>query len=136
MADKTFYEFVVLPVGTPTVNGRIYPKELIEQQMAKYKERFIDENGALVTLHSDGGEVMLKDAVGVVKELRIGIHGHLLAKVELLNTDACNSLLSENGKFDFTKYDVTPFGIGSLKDKVVQEDYEISGFYITKKENE
>lgn len=120
-------EFEALPVGVPTRNNRIYPREVMEKALKKYQEQ-IDQRRALVTTYSEGGMVNLKDTVGLVTEATIR-DNVLVAKIRLLKTPALDLLISD-GKFNQEFFRVAPFGVGTLKDNVVQDDFEIVGFHI------
>lgn len=121
-------EFKTLNVGVPTQNNRIYPKEVIEKALKEYQKQ-ISERRAFVTMFSEGCVVNLKDVVGLVQEAKIK-DDNLTIKMEILDTPASLVLKSKDGTLNASLIKVAPFGIATLKDNVVQDDYELIGFHI------
>jgi len=121
-------EFVTIPIGQPTRNNRIYPKELMERELKKYQEQ-IEQRKAFVTTYSEGCQVFLKDVVGLVNEAVIK-DDKLVIKMEVLDTLAATQLLGPDGQLHATLFNVAPFGMGSLKENVVQDDFKLVGFHI------
>lgn len=128
--DNNTYEFECIALDVPTINDRIYPRSVMERELARYKKDFVDKRRAMVTIttDSDTEAVNLKNVIGILTEASIK-DNKLVVKVETLDTDAFRSLLVD-GKFDPTYFRVAPFGIATTKDNVVQEDYELIGFHI------
>lgn len=121
-------EFVTIPIGQPTRNNRIYPRELMERELKRYQEQ-IEQRRAFVTTYSQGCQVVLKDVVGLVNDAVIK-DDKLVIKMEVLDTQASKNLIGPDGELHASLFKVAPFGIGSLKDNVVQEDFQIIGFHI------
>lgn len=126
--DNNIYEFEALTLNVPNKNGRVYPRAVIEKELVRYKKEFIDERRAMVTTYNNNSMVNLKDVVGIVTEAVIK-DNKLMVKVETLDTLAFHSLLID-GKFNKDCFNVAPFGMATLKDNVVQDDYELIGFHI------
>lgn len=62
----------ILSLDRPNKNNRIYPRDVMEKAIAKYKKDFIDEDRALIQKKLPGNSMVnLLDCVGVVKEISI-----------------------------------------------------------------
>jgi hypothetical protein len=131
--DKKLYEFNTLTMDKPTKNNRIYPREVVERALARYKKENIDERKAFVSLYSEYWDLNLKDVIGLVHDAYIK-DDKLVIKMETLDTPTGKTLLTEDGKFNEALWEVAPFGMGSiekLKDKyTVQNDFELVGFHM------
>ena len=83
-------EGVMQRAGAKNQNGRIYEKELLEREVEKYMEEFVDKGNAFGELdHPESPVVSLKNASHIVKHLHWD-GDDLMGKVELLNTPAGN----------------------------------------------
>jgi hypothetical protein len=76
--------------GAKNQNGRIYKREILEQEVKNYVENFVKVGNAYGELdHPESAIVSLKNASHVVKELWWE-GDDLMGKVELLNTPSGN----------------------------------------------
>ena len=76
--------------GAKNQNGRIYKREILEQEVQNYIENFVKVGNAYGELdHPESAIVSLKNASHVVKELWWD-GDDLMGKVELLNTPSGN----------------------------------------------
>ena len=76
--------------GAKNQNGRIYKREILEQEVQNYIENFVKVGNAYGELdHPESAIVSLKNASHVVKELWWN-GDDLMGKVELLNTPSGN----------------------------------------------
>jgi hypothetical protein len=121
-------KFVTIPIGSPTRNNRVYPREVMEKALKDYQKQ-IDQRRAFVTLYNESNQIFIKDIVALVNEVKIE-NDELVIKVEVLDTQAMKSLALPDGKLDATLIKIAPFGVGSLKENVVQDDFQIVGFHI------
>lgn len=121
-------EFLTLRVGVPTLNNRIYPKEVVEKALKNYQKQ-IAERKAFVTTYSEGCQVLLKDVVGLVQEAEVK-DDNLVIKMEVLDTPVVLGLKSPDGTLNASLVKVAPFGLGTLKENVVQDDFQLLGFHI------
>ena len=108
-------------------NGRIYPREVLEAEIANY-QKFIVENRALGELdHPDSSVVELKNASHIIREATIDNEGVVWGAIEVLPTPAGNILkgLVEAG----VTIGISSRGVGSTKNEggrtIVQDDYQL-----------
>ena len=81
---------VMQRAGAKNQNGRIYKKEILEEEVRNYVENFVKVGNAYGELdHPESAIVSLKNASHVVKELWWD-GDDLMGKVELLNTPSGN----------------------------------------------
>ena len=82
-------------------NGRIYKRDVLEKEVQKYIDNFVNVGNAYGTLdHADSTVVMLKEASHVVKALWWD-GDNLMGKIELLNTP-CGNIVKEIAKAGHT----------------------------------
>jgi hypothetical protein len=110
-------------------NGRIYPKDVLEREAAKYMENFVKERRALGELdHEDSEVVNLKNVSHNITNLYWN-GDDLIGEVEILSTPSGN-ILKELFKSNI-KLGISSRGMGSVKKNVresadeVQDDYSI-----------
>lgn len=117
----------LLPVGTPTINGNIYPKEVLAAALEKAdKDRMI----AVFGQEPYSVNVDLEHAAGLVSDFEL-TDDSLYANIELMSTPA--GLLVQQQLGD--AYDCRPFGIGQLTDNKEVYEYELRGFSIVPPES-
>lgn len=114
--------------GAKNQNGRIYKKEILEEEVKNYIENFVKVGNAYGELdHPESPIVSLKNASHVVKEL--WWEGNdLLGKVELLNTPSGN-IVKEILRGGHT-IGISSRGTGSVQQTnegtlMVQDDFEL-----------
>ena len=121
-------EGVMQRAGAKNQNGRIYEKELLEREVEKYMEEFVNNGNAFGELdHPESAVVSLKNASHVVKNLHWD-GDDLIGKVELLNTPAGN-IVKEIIKAGHT-IGISSRGTGSVQQTnegylEVQPDFEL-----------
>jgi hypothetical protein len=104
-------------------NKRIYPRAIIEKEVAAHINTKIKENRALGELgHPPSSEINLDRVSHLIKEL--SMNGNTaIGKAQILDTP-CGKIaksLMESG----VKLGVSSRGVGSLKNGVVQQDYRL-----------
>lgn len=114
--------------GAKNQNGRIYRREILEEQVNQYVENFVKIGNAYGELdHPESAIVSLKNASHVVKELWWE-GDDLMGKVELLNTPSGN-IVKEILKGGHT-IGISSRGTGSVQQTnegtlMVQPDFEL-----------
>ena len=118
----------IIDIDKPNANGRIYPREVVEKAFKKYKEDMVDKNRAIVfNTNSSTRDNDLANAYGVVKDIIIeGDEGFVeMEPLSLVRCSTFTALLEDNKLF------VATAGVASLKDGVVQDDYELTHLFLT-----
>jgi len=106
-----------LEIDVPNLNGRIYPKEVMEREIKSFLERNGQRSIPIFINSSDIYKV--SDIVGFVNDIKIE-EGYVQGEVEFIN-----------GKISGGEpICIRPTGIGSVKDWIVQDDYRLDGFSI------
>lgn len=114
--------------GAKNQNGRIYKREILEEEVKNYIENFVKVGNAYGELdHPESAIVSLKNASHVVKELWWE-GDDLMGKVELLNTPSGN-IVKEILKGGHT-IGISSRGTGSVQQTnegtlMVQPDFEL-----------
>lgn len=113
-------------------NGRIYPREILEREAAKYTEEFIKQRRALGELdHSDSSVINLKNVSHNIIELHWE-GDNLVGSLELLTTP-CGNIARELFRNNIN-VGISSRGVGSVKKQmaeqadVVQSDFELLSF--------
>ena len=119
---------VMQRAGAKNQNGRIYKREILEEEVRNYVENFVKVGNAYGELdHPESAIVSLKNASHVVKELWWN-GDDLMGKVELLNTPSGN-IVKEILKGGHT-IGISSRGTGSVTQTnegtlMVQPDFEL-----------
>ena len=119
---------VMQRAGAKNQNGRIYKREILEQEVRNYIENFVKVGNAYGELdHPESAIVSLKNASHVVKDLWWD-GDDLMGKVELLNTPSGN-IVKEILRGGHT-IGISSRGTGSVKQTnegtlMVQPDFEL-----------
>ena len=117
--------------GAKNQNGRIYKREILEEEVRNYVENFVKIGNAYGELdHPESAVVSLKNASHVVKELWWD-GDDLMGKVELLNTPSGN-IVKEILRGGHT-IGISSRGTGSVTQTnegtlMVQSDFELVGW--------
>jgi len=117
--------------GAKNQNGRIYKREILEQEVRNYIENFVKVGNAYGELdHPESPIVSLKNASHVVKDLWWD-GDDLMGKVELLNTPSGN-IVKEILRGGHT-IGISSRGTGSVQQTnegtlMVQDDFELVGW--------
>jgi len=106
-------------------NGRVYPKEVMENALENLKE-----NGGWGLLCHPGTEYgKLEDSIGKVDEIKMDEKGDVFGKVLLFDNPSgkvCQTILDN---VDTSSIEVTPVGYGEVEDGVVKS-FDITHFNI------
>lgn len=125
---RHFIEGVFLQSAIKNRNGRMYPTEVLEREVAKYNESYIQKGRALGELgHPDGPTINLDRVSHIITSLQKE-GTNFVGKARLLDTPMGNiakSLLDEG-----VKLGVSSRGLGSIKEengmKVVADDFMLA----------
>ena len=109
-------------------NGRVYPKNVLDEQVKKYVENYVDQNRAFGELgHPDGPVVNLERVSHMIKELNEE-GNNWIGKAKIMDTPygkIVKNLIDEGAKLG-----VSSRGMGSLKNvrgtNVVQDDFYLA----------
>ena len=121
-------EGVMQRAGAKNQNGRVYEKAILEREVNKYMEEFVNNGNAFGELdHPESAVVSLKNASHIVKDLWWK-GNDLCGRVELLNTPAGN-IVKEIIKAGHT-IGISSRGTGSVQPTnentlEVQPDFEL-----------
>ena len=112
-------------------NGRVYPKEILKREVAKYKQTQVKENRALGELdHPDSSVINLRNVCHNV--LDVNWDGDdVVGRVEILPTPSGNILKNLLGAG--IRLGISSRGMGSVKEinettVEVQDDFELIGW--------
>lgn len=124
----------IVILDKPNKNNRIYPRDVMEKAIAKYKKDFVDENRALVQKKQPGNSmVSLLDCVGVVKEITIE-GDKVVVDVEFLPNVKDGNVIEEGLKSG--KLHLRTHGMGTIHKQddgtyKIGEDYEFISCFAT-----
>ena len=124
---KEYYiQGVFLQANIQNRNGRVYPFDILEKEVARYNQAYISQNRALGELgHPDGPTINMERASHLIKELfREG--NNFIGKAKILDTPygkIVKNLIDEG-----VKLGVSSRGMGTLKEtsggiQEVQDDF-------------
>lgn len=114
--------------GAKNQNGRVYERSILEREVKKYIESFVNVGNAYGELdHPESSIVSLKNASHVIKKLWWE-GNNLMGKIELLNTPSGN-IVKEIARAGHT-IGISSRGTGSVEQTnegtlVVQPDFEL-----------
>ena len=116
-------------IKLPNPYGRTYPSEVLENAV-KQCQKQIDECGLYVGKRCPSHVIESIDIIGIIKKLTIrddGVYGD----IEFLDTPAYKEVIEtiKNIPNKLVSDSFTIVGLGTVKDDVVQSDYEITGAY-------
>ena len=109
-------------------NGRVYPKEILKEQVNKYIKEYVDQNRAFGELgHPDGPFVNLERVSHMIKELKED-GNNFMGKAKIMDTPY--GKIVKNLIDDGAKLGVSSRGMGSLKNvggtNIVQDDFYLA----------
>jgi len=126
---KSLYiEGVFLQSNLQNRNGRIYPKEIMQKEIARYTKESIDTKRAMGELgHPDGPTVNLDRVSHMITSLKED-GNNWIGKAKILDTPMGN--IARNLIEEGAQLGVSSRGLGSLKEKnginEVQDDFMLS----------
>jgi|TARA_B110000977_G_scaffold182606_1_gene244397 hypothetical protein len=126
---KSLYiEGVFLQSNLKNRNGRVYPKEIMQKEIARYTKESIDTKRAMGELgHPDGPTVNLDRVSHMITSLRED-GDNWIGKAKILDTPMGN--IARNLIEEGAQLGVSSRGLGSLKEKnginEVQDDFMLS----------
>ena len=124
-----FIEGVFMKVETKNRNGRIYPKEVLQKEVKRYTEKFINsKKDFLVNWDPDGPTVNLERVSHMIEELE-EVDNNFMGRAKILDTPygkIVKNLIDEGARLG-----VSSRGMGSLKAgkngiQEVQKDFYLS----------
>ena len=123
-----YIEGVFLQAEQKNRNGRVYPQQILEREVKRYNEKYIDQNRAFGELgHPQGPTVNLDRASHMITELKAD-GSNFVGKAKIMDTPMgkiVKSIMNEGAQLG-----VSSRGMGSLKEKngvnEVQDDYYLA----------
>lgn len=123
-----FIEGVFMQSEVKNRNGRVYPEGILNKEVKRYNEEFVQKNRAMGELgHPEGPTVNLERVSHLIKDLRIE-GNDVIGKAKILDTPMgkiAKNLLGEGCMFG-----VSSRGMGSLQEKkgvnYVQDDFMLA----------
>ena len=123
-----FIEGVFMQAEVKNRNGRVYPQEIMKNEIKRYSTEFVAKNRAMGELgHPEGPTVNLERVSHVIKSLRVD-GSNVIGKAKILETPMgkiAKNLLNEGCMFG-----VSSRGMGTLQEKngvnYVQDDFMLA----------
>ena len=125
-----FLEGIFLQSELKNRNGRVYPKELLEREVERYTDQYINENRAFGELgHPDGPIINLERVSHMITELKAD-GNNWIGKAKVLKETPygkiVQGIMSEGAKLG-----VSSRGMGSIEElqdgtKLVKDDYYLA----------
>jgi hypothetical protein len=124
-----FIEGIMLQTEVKNKNGRIYPKEIMKKEVARYTKEYVDNNRAYGELgHPEGPTINLERTSHLITSLKED-GNNFIGKAKILSTpmgEIVKNLLNDGARLG-----VSSRGMGSLKaDKqgvnMVQSDFQLA----------
>lgn len=128
-SKSMFIEGIFLQGDLKNQNGRIYPFEMLQKEVKRYKESLIDESRALGELgHPMGPAINLDRVSHMIVDLKVE-GKNFVGKAKVLNTPS--GKIVENMIKEGVKLGVSSRGLGSVKTKrsgvqEVQNDFMLA----------
>ena len=128
-----FIEGVFMQSNLKNRNGRVYPRETLMNEVARYNKEYVSKNRAMGELnHPQGPTVNLDRVSHIIKELRPD-GDNVYGKAKIMETPMgkiAKNLIDEGAKLG-----VSSRGMGSLKqnkegENEVQKDFMLAAVYI------
>ncbi len=123
-----FIEGIFLQAEQKNRNGRVYPFSILEREVKRYNDKYVDQNRAFGELgHPQGPTVNLDRVSHMITELKAD-GNNFVGKAKIMDTPMgkiVSSLMTEGAQLG-----VSSRGMGSLKEKnginEVQDDYYLA----------
>ena len=111
--DSVFIEGIMLQTEVKNKNGRIYPKEIMQKEVARYTKEYIKEKRAYGELgHPEGPTINLERTSHLIQSLKEN-GNNFVGRAKILSTpmgEIVKGLLSDGARLG-----VSSSGMGSLK---------------------
>ena len=129
--DHVFIEGIMLQTEVKNKNGRIYPKEIMQKEVARYTKEYIKEKRAYGELgHPEGPTINLERTSHLITELKEDGNNYV-GRAKVLSTpmgEIVKNLLADGARLG-----VSSRGMGSLKAsnskggaQMVQSDFQLA----------
>ena len=127
--NSLFIEGVFLQSNIQNRNGRIYPPEVLDKEVQRYTEKYVDQNRAFGELgHPEGPSINLERVSHMIKSLKKE-GDNFIGKAKIMTETPygaiVNNLIKEGAKLG-----VSSRGMGSVKEaggkNVVQDDFYLA----------
>ena len=123
-----FIEGVFMQSEIKNRNGRVYPKAIMEKEVNRYREEFIEKGRAFGELgHPDGPTINLDKVSHLIQSLEADGNNYI-GKAKILSTP--NGQIVRNLLDDGAKLGVSSRGLGSLEEKggaqYVKGDFQLA----------
>ena len=129
--QDTYIEGVMLQTEVKNKNGRIYPKEVMQKEVARYTKQYINEKRAYGELgHPEGPTINLERTSHLITSLKED-GNNFVGKAKVLSTpmgEIVKNLLADGARLG-----VSSRGMGSLKaskreggTQMVQSDFQLA----------
>jgi hypothetical protein len=126
-----FIEGVMLQTEVKNKNGRIYPKEVMQKEVARYNKEYVEQNRAYGELgHPEGPTINLERTSHLITSLKED-GNNFIGKAKILSTpmgEIVRNLLDDGARLG-----VSSRGMGSLKAsnanggvQMVQSDFQLA----------
>ena len=113
-------------VDHPTVNGHIYPKEVLKKA---FDERFKSD---VYISRVNSGTVKFDEIVAKAESYEITPESEILVDMKILDTPA-------GKQFKDLNFEISTYGIGEFADEthtLMSDQYKLSHFYVVEKNKE
>ena len=119
---------IFMQAGIKNKNGRVYPEEILQKEVARYNKEFINENRAYGELgHPEGPTINLERASHMITALYPD-GKNFIGEAKILSTpmgEIVKTLMDEGAKLG-----VSSRGMGSLEQKKDGSNYVRNDFYL------
>ena len=125
---------IILRADTPTANGNIYPKQLLERIVRDSQPLIVNKRMFGVVGMPPEDHVNLEDVSHIVTKLEM-VGNDMVGEVEIVEGTYAGNIILDllNGGGEFV---LRPSGIASkLKDDIVSDDYTLISINIVRKED-
>lgn len=123
MESNKVYTTVGIKADTPTINGRIYPKEVLEKAISEYNKREINLGPA----DRQTGQVILKDVAFKVLDVNMNEYDEVNVIIDVLTNTRQGAILQE--QLASGTHCLSSLTMGSIDSNgVIQNDLKLLGF--------
>ena len=124
-----YIEGIFMQSSVKNRNGRVYPAEILENEVKRYNKEYVKKNRAMGELnHPQGPTVNLDRVSHIIKELKVE-GNNIMGKAKIMDTPMGN--IAKNLIDEGAKLGVSSRGMGSLKQNKqgvneVQKDFMLA----------